>query len=109
MEHRPDPVLRNSRREAAVILLAWLLCTAYCCAFCYIFGYIREGRPLGRAEVRPVLGVPWWFFWGVLAPWAACSLFNIVYAGLFMAEDDLGRDHASELEHDIREAGETGE
>lgn len=109
MTHQPDPVLKNARREASVILLAWLACTAYCCIFCYVFGYIREGRPLGEADVHPVMGMPWWFFWGVLAPWIACGFFNLIYAGWFMAEDDLGRDHASELEQDIREAGETSE
>lgn len=90
-----------------MILLAWLACTVYCCAYCYFFGYIREGRPLGAEDIRPVMGVPSWFFWGVMAPWVACGVFNVVYAGLFMTDDDLGPDHAGELESDIRERGET--
>jgi hypothetical protein len=87
-------------------MAAWLACTAYCCAFCYLFGYIRAGRPLGVNDLHPVLGMPWWFFWGVLVPWLVTGVFNVVYAGFFMADDDLGSDHAGELERDIREAGE---
>ncbi len=32
-------------------------------------------------------------------------VFTIWFAGFFMIDDDLGKDHAAELEADIREAG----
>jgi hypothetical protein len=100
-----DPVLKNARREAIIIGAAWLLATSYCCAYCYAFGYIREGRPLGPEDVHPILGMPSWVFWGIMAPWAACAAFTAWFAGFFMADDDLGADHTSELEGDIREGG----
>jgi len=100
----PDPLLRNSRREAVIIGLAWLAATLYCCTYSYLFGYIREGRPLNRDDVRPILGVPWWAFWGYLVPWGVAALFTFWFAGWYIADDDLGLDHAGELEGDIREA-----
>jgi hypothetical protein len=103
--HETDPVLRNARREALIIFAAWVAATAYCCGYSYLFGYIREGRPLGPEDVRPILGVPSWFVWGVLVPWGACALFTAWFAGFAMADDDLGADHTAELEADIREGG----
>jgi len=103
-----DPVLRHARREAWIIAASWLLATAYSCTYCYLYGYIRPGRALGPADVRPILGMPSWVFWGVLAPWAACAGFTVWFAGFFMTDDDLGKDHADELEADIREEGLDG-
>jgi hypothetical protein len=103
--HEPDPVLKNSRREAAIIGLVWLAATVYSCTYSYLFGYIRPGHALGPADVRPVFGVPSWVFWGILAPWAVCALFSFWFAGFYMADDDLGSDHTPELEQDIREGG----
>ena len=100
-----DPVLRHSRREAIIIGLAWLASTTYCCAYSYFAGYIRPGRPLGREDVQPILGMPSWVFWGIMVPWLACALFTFWFAGFYMADDDLGRDHTNELESDIREGG----
>lgn len=98
-----DPTLRHSRREAIIIIAAWAAATAYCCAYSYLFGYIRPGHPKTAADLSFVVGVPSWFFWGVLAPWGACFVFIVGFAGFVMKEDDLGADHSAELEQDIRE------
>jgi hypothetical protein len=100
-----DPVLINARREAWIIAGAWLAATLYCCTYYYLFGLIRADRPLGREDVRPVLGMPSWFFWGVMLPWGVCGIFTFVFAGFFMVEDDLGKDHAADLETRIHEWG----
>lgn len=105
MPHQPDPVVTNAKREAVIIGLAWLAATAYSCIYCYLFGYTRPDRPLEPEDIKPVLGVPAWFFWGVLAPWSVCAAFTLWFAGWYMADDDLGKDHTRELESDIREAG----
>lgn len=105
MSKTTDPLLRNSRREAIVIGLAWLLTTIYCCTYSYLFGYIRPGHPLGRDDVRPILGIPSWVFWGYIVPWGVCAAFTFWFAGFQVADDDLGLDHAGELEADIREGG----
>src|SRR5262249_23131542 len=70
----PAPPRRTPRREALLSSTAWILSTAYCCLYCYFFGYIRPDRPLGPDDVRPILGMPSWFFWGVIVPWGLCAL-----------------------------------
>lgn len=100
-----DPVLRNSRREAKIILAVWASAMVYCCLYSYFFGYIREGHPRGMAELNPILGVPSWFFWGVLAPWGITGIITIGFAAFFMTDDDLGSDHSLELDEEIREEG----
>jgi hypothetical protein len=100
-----DPVLKNSRREGIIIGLAWFAATAYCCAYSYWAGYNRPGQVLGPDDIRPILGIPSWVFWGIMAPWLVCALFTFWFAGFYMSDDDLGEDHSSELESDIREGG----
>jgi hypothetical protein len=100
-----DPVLKNARREAIIIGVAWFAAMTYCCTYCYFFGYIRPGFQPGPADVQPVLGMPSWVFWGIMVPWAVCSLFTIWFAGFVMTDDDLGKDHTAELEANIREGG----
>jgi hypothetical protein len=99
----PDPVYEHARREALIILSAWLASTVYCCAYSYFFGYTSPARPLGVEDVRTIFGMPSWVFWGIMVPWGVCSIFTFAFAGWYMADDDLGSDHAAELETDIRE------
>jgi Protein of unknown function (DUF997) len=100
---KPDLTLVHARREAIVIITGWLICTIYCCTYCYLFGYSRPGVERTMENLDFVLGIPSWFFWGVLAPWGVCFVLSIVFAGFFMADDDLGPDHAADLERVIRE------
>lgn len=102
-ERSTDPVFRNSRREALIIAAAWLAATLSSCLISYAYGYSRDGRPLSAADLTFLFGMPVWFVYGVLGPWAGCAVFTLGYAGFFMAEDDLGADHAVELDRDIRE------
>lgn len=100
--HRPDPVLKNSSREAIVIMLIWLGAAIFTCLYCYFNGYIRPGHDLGAQDLRPIWGIPRWFFWGVVVPWLVCGVISVAFAAFFMADDDLGEDHAAELDADIR-------
>ena len=100
-----DPVLVNARREGLIIAAAWLAATVYSCGYYHLFGLIRAGRPFGENDVQPVLGMPSWFFWGVMLPWALCGVFTVIFAGFLMADDDLGEDNASGLENRIHERG----
>jgi hypothetical protein len=105
MSHEEDPVLRNSRREAIIILVVWALATVYCCGYYALFGYGPPGGTRGPEDLHPILGMPSWFFWGVFVPWFACGAFTIWFAGCYMKDDDLGADHAAELDADILEEG----
>ena len=105
MSHEIDPVLKHSRREGLIIALSWVASTVYCCGYSYLFGYTSKARPLGVEDIHPIFGMPSWFFWGVMVPWGVCALFTFWFAGFYMADDDLGTDHAAELNADIREGG----
>jgi hypothetical protein len=104
-DREPDRLLKNARREAIIIGVVWFAAMTYCCTYCYLFGYIRPGHPLGPQDVRPVLGMPSWIFWGIMVPWAVCALLTFWFAGFYMADDDLGEDHTPDLEEKIREGG----
>ena len=94
MPHEPDPVLKNARREAIDhrpglarrddLLLRLLLPLR-----------LRSAEAIRSASrtFRPILGMPSWVFWGVLVPWLVCAVFTFWFAGFFMADDDLGKDH----------------
>lgn len=105
MSHYTDPTYRNALREAIGIGIIWLVCTIYCCVYCYMYGYIRPDRPLDVKDIAPIWGIPSWVMWGVFAPWVVCSILTFWFAGVYMADDDLGKDHSGELESDIREGG----
>ncbi len=49
--------------------------------------------------------MPLWVIWGFIVPWGICAVFTFWFTGFFMADDDLGAVHATELESDIREGG----
>ena len=86
---RLDPVYRHARREAVVILAAWLACFVWCVTYCYTHGY-----GLAADEVATTWGVPSWVFYGVAAPWALASTFTVVFSLFVMADDDLNGEGA---------------
>ena len=90
VSHEPDPVLKNARREGLIIASAWLATTIVCCTTCYILGYRTKSHPYGLEDIRPILGVPSWFVWGILLPWSLCALFTVWFVAFFMTDDDLG-------------------
>ncbi len=104
MKHSDNPTLRHARREAYVLFGVWAIATATCCIASACLGYERADRPASQMRLDPILGVPSWFFWAVLVPWAACAIFTVVFAGFFMKEDDLGSDLATATDFDVREA-----
>lgn len=96
-------VLNNARREAIWIFGAWLCATVYCCGYYAFFGMTRPGEEMGAADVHPILGMPSWFFFGVILPWGVCVLFTVWFAGFRMSDDDLGDDRSGLLQDAIRD------
>jgi hypothetical protein len=80
-----DPILRNSRREALIVLCIWVIACAYTVGYCYAFGYHRE-----PGSLKFVAGLPDWVFWGILVPWTTCSLLSFWVSNYLIADDDLG-------------------
>lgn len=86
---RPDEdrLLKNSRREALVVLAAFVVCLAYTVTYCKLYGY---GRPI--EELTFVWGFPDWVFWGIVVPWTASLVFSIWFAFGYMQDEHLGDD-----------------
>ncbi len=74
----------NARREAWVILLAWLVCLVWTVGYSAFAGYGIDGTTLSL-----VWGMPGWIVWGVLLPWVSATVFSVVYALRFIADDPL--------------------
>jgi len=104
-----DPVYKNGLKDARFGMAFWALATAFVCGSSWVLGYQQSGRRLTSADIRPIFGIPSWFFWSVVVPWVACSVICVVYAGFIMTDDDLGRDHTEELEQEIREGTDVHE
>src|SRR5438067_436541 len=91
VEAREDPIVTTARREALVVLAAWIVALIWTIGYCIKFGYGRDPHTLTL-----VLGVPDWIFWGILTPWGACYLFSAWFCYFFMADADLGADTEEE-------------
>jgi hypothetical protein len=79
-----DPLVRSSRREAALVLLVWLGSLVYTVGYCGLYAYDAE-RPL-----RFVWGLPDWVLFGVVAPWAASIVISAGFAWFVMRDEPLG-------------------
>lgn len=84
-----DPVFLHSRREAIVILIVWGLCFAWTVPYCYLNGYETPAKP---EDLKIVLGMPAWVFWGIAVPWAIAGLVSIALCLWFIRDDDLGEE-----------------
>jgi len=82
-----DPVYRNARREAIVILGVYVAALIYTVTYCYIFGYDRD-----VATITTYWGIPDWVCWGIFLPWTICSIITAWFVLFFMKDDDLDHD-----------------
>ncbi len=80
-----DPVVIHARREAWVILGAFVVFLMWSVSWCYLAGY---PGPTDRPPAQ-VFGIPSWVFWGVLVPWIAADVFALWFCFFFMADDPL--------------------
>jgi uncharacterized protein DUF997 len=83
-----DPLVRNTRREAAAVALVAIIAMFYTLGYCAFFGYGHADEP-----IRFVLGFPSWVFWGIVAPWGVCVLISGWFSWRFMSDDDIGQEH----------------
>jgi hypothetical protein len=87
---KEQQLLRHARREGLVILAAWALALAWSVGYSHLYGYVRQDGEI--REIRLILGMPAWVFWGIVIPWAVCLVFSVWFCFRFMADDDLGQD-----------------
>jgi hypothetical protein len=113
MEPPARRLLKNARREAAIVLLAWLGCLVWVVGYSSFRGYtaapVRDSAPpneparvgeappvppaVAGAPLETVIGVPRWAFFGIALPWLAATLFTIVFGAFLLRDDDLGAEH----------------
>ncbi len=89
-----DPTFVNARREAWLILCAWVVCLIWTVGYSAVAGY-----GVLPEEVSIILGMPSWVFWGVLVPWVAATLFSVWFSLAYIADDDLGESDDEEALH----------
>jgi hypothetical protein len=107
MNHREDPVLQSSRREAIVVFIIWFAALVYSVGYCVAYGYNRSAD-----EVSYLWGFPDWILWGVIAPWLACTMITIWFGYRFMSDESIGEDTdlvAGEIQHEANTEDGTGE
>lgn len=96
-----DPVFLHSRREALIIFCAWLAGLVWAVPYCYTNGYIGNVDP---ENVKTILGIPSWVFWGIAVPWLVADIFTTWFVFFYMADDDLGEAHeGADIEEEIAE------
>jgi|SRR5262245_20391922 len=110
----PDPqaasrVLRHSRREAFLVLLVWAIALVWTVGVSYLLGYQHDpqswlvqaglARSRGAEDFTQILGFPDWIFFGVMLPWAACTLISVLFALRGIKDDDLGAEAPEEAGH----------
>ena len=89
-----DPTFLNARREAWLILGAWVVCLIWSVGYSAWAGY-----DVAPDQIDIVLGMPGWVFWGVLVPWVAATLFSVWFGLAYIADDDLGEAADEEARH----------
>lgn len=86
VEFEYDSFFLNSRREAIIIFLSWVVAFAWAVPYCYINGYGVENP----AEIPTTLGVPSWLLWGIAMPWLVADIFTTWFCFWYMKDGDLG-------------------
>jgi hypothetical protein len=92
-------LLRHSRREAAVVIVVWVLALLWVVGYCYLYGYAHDAQswpvrwgltqPRDADDLKMIAGFPDWVFVGIMVPWLICTVFTIIFC-FFMTDDDLG-------------------
>jgi len=78
-----DPEYLRSRREALWILLAWAACLVWTVFYSALAGYEKD-----IDNLRLVMGIPGWVFWGVGVPWITATVFSIWFSLYVMRDED---------------------
>ena len=79
-----DPIFASSLRELKWILVAWLAYFMWVMGYCGLFGY--EVDP---ADLKIVMGMPSWVFWGIVMPWIAATGFTAWFSMIKMEDHPL--------------------
>ena len=81
-----DPVYLNARRESKFILIAWAAFGIWVVGFCMLKGY-----DVDPDQMKVVMGMPSWVFWGIALPWFLAALLTVWFSLFYMKDDPPGR------------------
>ncbi len=88
MSSQRTSLVRSARREAIICGIVFVVALIYTVVVSTRMGYVEPG-----AEAPPlkfVLGFPDWVFYGILAPWAVCTVIAGIFSFVLMRDHDLG-------------------
>ncbi|MFK7819836.1 MAG: DUF997 family protein [Planctomycetaceae bacterium] len=94
-ERNYHPTFLNTRREAVIIFIAWCIALLWAVPTCYFLGYNKTPE-----ELKTVLGIPSWVFWGIGVPWFVADVFTIWFCTFCMTDDDLGENESQVENHE---------
>jgi hypothetical protein len=86
-ERTDDPLLVTARREALIVAAAFVLALLYTVTYCTRYGYDRPAE-----SITFVLGFPDWVFYGILCPWAVCTVLACAFSYFLMQDHELADD-----------------
>lgn len=80
-----DPLYLSSLREAKWIVVAWCVNCAWVVGYCRLYGY----DSFDTENIKTILGMPSWAFWGLFVPWVTATVFTIWFALTQMEDHPL--------------------
>ena len=90
-----DPLYLHARREAVMVLIVWLAGLLWIVGYCFFAAY-----DIPAGQIRLILGMPAWVFWGVLVPWLIIIGFSIWFGLFYIADDEFAQSrNGSNCEH----------
>jgi len=98
-KNRLDPVFRNARREAIVLLAIFAISLIYTVLVSYFLGYDRD-----PSEIVTYLGIPDWVLWSVFLPWTVCVGVTVWFTFFYMVDDPLEESTPDAVEKDDSDA-----
>ena len=91
---REAATFQHARREALLVMGLWVVALVYTITYCGLNGYQDGSQPL-----QMIWGIPKWVFYGIVAPWIVAVVFTVWFCFWYMADDDLGEDEVTHIEH----------
>lgn len=85
MPSSPTTLVASARREAILCGIVFVVALVATITTSVRMGYGDPNTPL-----EFVLGFPSWVFYGVIVPWAVCTLISGLFSFVIMKDHDLG-------------------
>jgi hypothetical protein len=88
------PLVETARREALLCGAIFVAAITYTIGYCTTHGYTGDAPQ----DLKFVLGFPEWIFYGILAPWAVCTVFAAIFSFGIMTDHDLSGEEGAGMQ-----------